>query len=90
MKTCQCGTWVAQSVECLTLDLSLDLDFRVMSSSPAIGSMPGIEPSWKTKPCGPLSQRPRHGEVFSVRATVRLVVVIAIMNDMRPHLFVFS
>ena len=28
------GTWVAQSVKCLTLDLSSSLDLRVMSSSP--------------------------------------------------------
>ena len=28
------GTWVAQSVKCLTLDLSLGLDSRVVSSGP--------------------------------------------------------
>ena len=31
------GTWVAQSVKHLTLDLSSGLDFRIMSSSPTLG-----------------------------------------------------
>ena len=30
-------------LSCLTLDLSSGLDFRVMSSSPALGSMLGIK-----------------------------------------------
>ena len=33
--------WVAQLVKCLTLDLSPDLDLRVMSSNPALGSILG-------------------------------------------------
>ena len=33
------GTWVAQSVKLLSLDLSSGLDFRVVSSSPTSGSM---------------------------------------------------
>jgi len=35
--------WVAQTVKCLTLDLSSGLDLRVLSSSPALGSMLGME-----------------------------------------------
>ena len=41
------GTWVARSVKCLTLDLSLDLDLRVVSSSPMVGSTLGMKPSLK-------------------------------------------
>ena len=33
-----CGTWVAQWVKHLTLDLSSGLDLMVVSSSPALGS----------------------------------------------------
>ena len=33
---------MAQSVKLLTLDLSSGLDLRVVSSSPALGSVPGI------------------------------------------------
>lgn len=36
---------MAQSVKCLTLDLSSGLNLRVMSSSPMLGSMLGVEPS---------------------------------------------
>ena len=43
------GTWVAQSVERLTLDLSSGPDLRVMSSSPALGSTLGIKPTLKKK-----------------------------------------
>ena len=32
------------SAECLTLDLSSGLDLRVISSSPAMGSLLGVEP----------------------------------------------
>ena len=32
------GGWVAQSVECLTLDLSSGLHLRVVSSSPVLAS----------------------------------------------------
>ena len=38
---------MAQSVKCLTLDFSSGLDLRVMSSSPALGSMLGMEPTFK-------------------------------------------
>ena len=34
-----------QSVECLTFDLSSDLDLRVVSSSPVLGSMMGVKPT---------------------------------------------
>ena len=37
--------WVAQSVKRQTLDLSSGLDFRVVSSSPTLGSMLGAEPT---------------------------------------------
>uniref|UniRef100_A0A7N5P1R7 ATP binding cassette subfamily D member 4 n=1 Tax=Ailuropoda melanoleuca TaxID=9646 RepID=A0A7N5P1R7_AILME len=37
------GTWVAQSVKPLTLDLSSGPDLRVVSSSPALGSMPRLD-----------------------------------------------
>ena len=39
------GTWMAQLVEHPTLDLSSVVDLRVMSSSPALGSMLGVEPT---------------------------------------------
>jgi len=39
------GTWVAQSVECLTLGLTSGLDLRLMCSSPALGSTVGMEPA---------------------------------------------
>jgi len=37
---------VAQSVKHLTLDFSPGHDFRVMRSSPVLGSMLSIEPAW--------------------------------------------
>ena len=43
------GAWVAQSAKHLTLDLSSDLDLRVMSSSPMLGSVLGVEPTLKKK-----------------------------------------
>ena len=43
------GVWVAYLVECLTLDLSSGLDLSVMSSSPALGPMLGMEPNLKKK-----------------------------------------
>ena len=33
------GAWVAQSVKHPTLDLSSDLNFRVLSSSPILGNL---------------------------------------------------
>ena len=39
------GIWVAQLVQHLTLDLSLGLDLRVMSSSPSLGSTLGVKPT---------------------------------------------
>lgn len=36
-------TWVAQCLECLTLDGSSGLDFMVMSSGPTLGSVLGRE-----------------------------------------------
>jgi len=39
------GTWVAQSVKYLTLDLSSGLDLTVVSLSPTLGSMLGVEPA---------------------------------------------
>ena len=34
------GTWMAQSVKYLTLDLSSDHDLRVVRSSPTLGTEP--------------------------------------------------
>jgi len=45
------GTWVAQLVMCLTLHFSSRLDLRVMSSSPALGSTKGVEPTSILKSC---------------------------------------
>ena len=39
------GTWVAQAVKRLTFDFSSGLDLRVVSSSPTLGSMLGMEPT---------------------------------------------
>lgn len=39
------GAWVAQSIECLTLDPGSGLDLTVMSSSPTMG----MEPTLKKK-----------------------------------------
>ena len=39
------GAWMAQSVEHQTLDFGLGLDPRVMSSSPMLSSMLGMEPT---------------------------------------------
>ena len=39
------GAWVAQSVKHRTLDLSSGLALRVVSSSPTLGSMLGMEPT---------------------------------------------
>jgi len=39
------GAWVAQSIECLTLDLGSGLDITVMTSSPTVGSVLGVEPT---------------------------------------------
>ena len=41
------GTWVAQPVKDRLLDLSSGLDLRVVSSSPALGSTLGAEPTQK-------------------------------------------
>ena len=38
---------MAQLVEQLTLDFSSGLDLRVISSSPTLGSMLGVEPIYK-------------------------------------------
>ena len=38
------GSWVAQSVKLLTLDLTSGLDLNIMSSSLALGSMLGMKP----------------------------------------------
>jgi len=40
---------VAQSVEHLTLDLRSGLDLKVLSSSPALGSMLGVRSTQKNK-----------------------------------------
>ena len=41
------GTWVAQSVECLTLDLSSGHDLTLREVEPCIGLCPdGTEPAW--------------------------------------------
>lgn len=39
------GAWVLQSVDCLTLGLSLGLDLRLLSSSPAMGYTLGLVPT---------------------------------------------
>ena len=41
------GTWVAQSVKCLTLDLSSGLDLTAVSSSPMLGFALGMKPTLK-------------------------------------------
>jgi len=43
------GAWVAQLVKHLTFDLSSGFDLRVMSSSPMLGSVLGVEPTKKKK-----------------------------------------
>jgi len=43
------GTWAARSVKHPTLELSSGLDLRVVSSSPMLGSMLGVEPALKKK-----------------------------------------
>ena len=43
------GTWVAQLVKHSILNLSSGLDLRVMSSSPVLGSMLGMESTLKKK-----------------------------------------
>ena len=43
------GARVAQSVKRLMLDLSLGLDLRVVSSSPMLGPVPGVEPTLKIR-----------------------------------------
>ena len=43
------GTWVAQLVKCPTLDLSSDLDLRVMSSRFTLDSTVCVEPTLKKK-----------------------------------------
>lgn len=41
--------WVAQWVKCPTLYLSSGLDLRITSSSPALGPMLDVEPTWGKK-----------------------------------------
>ena len=38
---------MAQSVKCLTLNLSLGLDLKLMSSSPMLSTILGVEPTLK-------------------------------------------
>ena len=45
---------MAQSVKLLTVDLSSGLDLGAMNSSPKLGSMPSIEPTYKKKKVGRL------------------------------------
>ena len=40
------STWVAQLIECLTLDFGSGHDPRVIRSSPASGSVLSVEPAW--------------------------------------------
>ena len=40
------ATWVAQSIECPTLDFGSGYDLMVVGSSPALGSVLGMEPAW--------------------------------------------
>ena len=39
------GTWVAQSVECPTLNFGSGHDLRVLTSNPRLGSMLGVGPA---------------------------------------------
>ena len=41
------GTWVAQSVKHLTLNLSSGVDLGVLASSPTLGSVLGMKPTSK-------------------------------------------
>ena len=47
LKFLQNAAWVAQPVKRPNLDLSSGLDLKVMSSSPTVGSMLGMEPTLK-------------------------------------------
>ena len=47
------STWVAHLVKHPTPDLSSGLDLRIVSSSPMLGSMLGVEPTLKKKKKGP-------------------------------------
>ena len=40
------GAWVAQSVECLILDFGSGHDPRIVGSSPDLGSVLSMEPTW--------------------------------------------
>ena len=50
---------MAQSVKQPTLDLSSDLDLRVRSSSPALGSELGVRPTLKKKKKKPVGKKAR-------------------------------
>lgn len=39
------AAWVAQSIKCPTLDFGASRDLRVVSSSPKVGSILGMEPA---------------------------------------------
>ena len=41
----QWGTWGSQLAKCLTLDLSSGLNVRIVSSSPVLASILGVEPT---------------------------------------------
>ena len=43
------GSWVVQLVKSLAFDLGSGLYLRVMSSSPVLGSMLGVEPTYTYK-----------------------------------------
>ena len=51
------GTWVAQSVRHLTLDFGSDRDFRILRSSPPVGSVLSEESTrgFSLSPSVPLS-----------------------------------
>lgn len=49
IKRAKGGTYVDQSVKCMTLDVGSGLDLRVMSSSSMLGSKLGMECTLKRK-----------------------------------------
>ena len=42
------GTWMVQSVKCLTLDFGSGHDLTIVGLSPALGSALSMEPAWNS------------------------------------------
>ena len=52
------GTWVAQSVEPMTLEFSSGNDPRVLGLSPTLGPMLSVEPAWDSLSISPSAPLP--------------------------------